>query len=124
MVTITASRTLGRFGLTTDDLSAANTEYVIDDVTDYINLKAGTSIADMTGAAGTKEVTLSGDQNAVFMLIMSIMLKDVKALTISSSTTLGMMSVSESIGAQPVNVQRLVKDAIRDLKGGNFKRTF
>ncbi len=57
--TLTAAIALAQNNYTTTDLSAANTEYLIDDAIDYVNHLAGTSISNLTGDAGSKSVSLT-----------------------------------------------------------------
>ena len=127
MTTLTAAIVLERFDLTTADFSAVATEYLIDDVIDYINLEAGTSISNLAGVAGAKTVTVTSGQNAAIKLILSLMLKDVKAMATSTSQTLGQMSMSESISESvsqaSIGVQGMIDKALKRLTGMALKRT-
>ncbi len=59
MVTVSniAQRILDENGYTTSDISLTNLEYLIDNAIDTVNLRAGTSIADLSGSAGSKSIT-------------------------------------------------------------------
>lgn len=99
MVTYTALIALAENGYTITDISAANLEYIIDRAIDYVNALAGTSIADMTGAAGTKTATFTDAQNAVVGLLVTCMLREMKRTSLSNSTSTSNASgTSSSIG--------------------------
>lgn len=98
MVTVTAAIVLAENGYTTDDFSAVNIEYMMDNVIDTINLMAGTSIAALTGTAGSKTATLTRAENPVFQMLMSMVLRENKKTSLSnSSSTSGSESASSSV---------------------------
>lgn len=86
MVTYTALIALAENGYTITDIPAATCEYIIDRAIDYVNMRVGASIAALTGAAGTKNVTLTRDQSAVVGLLMTCMLREAKKSSLSNST--------------------------------------
>lgn len=103
MVTYTALIALAENGYSITDISAANCEYIIDRATDYVNLLADTSIADMAGVAGVKTVTLTDDQNAVVGVLVSCMLREMKRTSLSNSTSTG-TSTSGSLGVGNISM--------------------
>lgn len=147
MVSLTAAIALAQNGFTTADLTAVNTEYVIDNAIDFVELEAGVTIGDMTGVAGSKTVTLTGPQNAVLSLLVSLMLREVKKTTLTNSSStasssstakavsIGGLSVSDSAilssaisAATSLNnasdfTREMFKQGIKRLIGSSFKRT-
>ncbi len=95
--------------------SLTNVEGIIDDIIDYINVEAGTSISAMSGTAGSKTVTLTREQNAVIKLILPVTLKERK-YKISTSSALGPASISESVGSQDSVFKEMFWKAINRLK--------
>lgn len=61
-----AQRILDENNWTTSDISTTNLEYRIDDAIDYINLKTGLAIADLSGTAGSKSLT--GTDSQIFCI--------------------------------------------------------
>jgi hypothetical protein len=98
--TLTAEIAIEKNGYVVDtDFSEINVEYQIDDLLDYINLLAETSIASMSGTAGSKSVTLSRDENAAVSIGIACMLREAKKTTLSnSSSTSNSTGASSSIG--------------------------
>ena len=62
-ITTVASTLLTQNNWTTP--AAATYEYLIDDVIDFVNAETGSSIADLSGAAGSKSLVTSTDAEAV-----------------------------------------------------------
>jgi len=146
MVTYTALIALAENGYTTTDITAANCEYIIDRAIDYVNLLAGTSIADMAGGAGVKTVTLTDNQNAVVGVLVTCMLRAMKQTSLSnssstsnssgtsSSVNVGGMGASDSstvstainaasaLGRSDDFTRKLFDDALRRLVGSSFRR--
>ena len=58
MVTVEniAQRILDENSYTVSDISLTNLEYLIDNAIDTVNLRAGTTIADLTGSAADKDI--------------------------------------------------------------------
>lgn len=52
-----AQRILDENGYSTGDISLTNLEYLIDNAIDTVNLRAGTTIADLSGSAESKSIT-------------------------------------------------------------------
>jgi len=73
MVSVAYSDLQTVLNLTTNDISAANTETLIDWAIDLLNLYGNVSISNMSGVAGSKTVTLTSKQRgAVFFVARSI----------------------------------------------------
>ena len=127
MVSLTAARTLARNYYESTDFdpdadettSYTNVEYLIDDLIDWVNTEAGTSISSMSGTAGEKTVTLTAAQNAVISMILPVLLRDTK-YRINNSSGLGPASVSESIGGMDTSSKQLFYKALKRLRGVSF----
>jgi hypothetical protein len=105
-----------------EDTGKTNVEYMIDSAIDYVNLEAETSISNLSGSAGSKTVTVTASQNAVLKLLLTAMLREAKFKG-SSSLGMGGLSVSDTLVTQPPIFQSLFKNALRRLRGMDFKRT-
>ncbi len=129
MTEITAAKVLGRYNYETTDFdpdedettSLTNVEYIIDDVIDFINAEAGTSMSNMAGVAGSKTVTVTGAQNAAIKMVLPVVLKETKYKT-SVSSGLGPASMSESVGSQDRIFRDMFWRAISRLRGRSFLR--
>lgn len=53
-------------------------EYKIDDAIDYVNLKAGTIIANLSGTVGAKSFTYNAGENVPVKQLVNLMLKAYK----------------------------------------------
>ena len=130
MATLTAAIVLDRFFYESTEFdpdadetaSYTAVEYIIDDVIDFVNTEAGTSIAALTGAAGSKTATVTGPQNAAIKLVLGVTLKETR-YKISTNSTLGPMGVSESVGAQDPLFRKMLFNALNRLRGRSFVRT-
>jgi hypothetical protein len=94
----TATIALAESGYTTDDVTAINAEYIIDNAINFVNLEAQLSISALSGTAGSKTVTLTRDQYAVVSILSTAMLRETKKTSLTNSTSTG-TSTSGSIGA-------------------------
>ena len=131
MADITAETVLARFFYQSTDFDPAsnpsettsytNTEYIIDEVIDFINSEAGTSISNLTGAVGSKTVTVTGPQNASLKLVLGFYLKDAK-YKINESSGLGPASVSESVYSQDPVIKKMLWKSLDRLRGVSFDR--
>jgi len=65
MPTITATQIKNENNWTDEDITDTNLEYLIDNIINYVNLIAGTSISNLSGTAGTKSVTVTSSQDFV-----------------------------------------------------------
>ena len=70
-----AQRILDENNYTTSDCNLTNTEYLIDNAVDYVNLQAGTSIADLAGSAESKTLTGTEDEIAIVKVLSSLLLR-------------------------------------------------
>ena len=80
MVTISniAQQILDENNYTEADISKTNLEYLIDNAIDYINLVAGTSIADLSGTAGSKSLTATENEIVAIKLLTVLLLRAYK----------------------------------------------
>ena len=105
-------------------ITATNLEIMIDSAIDTVNSDAGTSISYMTGAAGSKTITVTGDQAAAIkpLVAMKITSRDIQGAS-SSSMTLGGLGESQSTSssANDMNAE-LYEKAVNRLRGRNFVR--
>jgi hypothetical protein len=105
MVDVSATIILAENGYTTTDFTAENTEYMIDDVIDTVNLLAGTTITALTGTAGTKTTTVTRHESPAVKTLCTIVLREAKKTSLSnSSSTSGSSSSSKSTNFGPVGV--------------------
>lgn len=103
------------------DVSAANTENLLDYAIDLLNVYGNLSISNMSGAAGSKTVTLTSKQRgAVFMVARALYYSDYRSQIISS---VGGVSITPmSITENPM-WERFLSRAARQLAGTVIKRT-
>jgi len=94
---LTALIALAENGYTTTDMTAVNTEYVIDNAIDFVNLTAEVNIPQLSGTAGTKTVTLTREQNAAVRLLVTCMLREAKKTSLTNSSSSG-TATSGSLG--------------------------
>jgi hypothetical protein len=109
-VTITAQTILNQTSYTvysagppvTGDFTLENTELMIDDAIDTVNLLFTQSIAALSGSAGAKTGTMTRDQNSVFKMLIVMMLRESKKTSLSnSSSTNGGTSTTRSTAVGP-----------------------
>jgi hypothetical protein len=91
-------------------------EYKIDDAIDYVNSQAGTSIAALGGAAGTKSFSYTAPENLAVKELVNAMLRGFK----EKGSQIGITGISiayvESDPDLKLSLQ-LVKSVIDRLKG-------
>ena len=105
MTTLTAAIVLAKNNYTTTDISAVNTEYIIDDAIDFVNFDCGQTMSNMSGGAGSKTVTVTYSQNAVLSTLLTCMLRDAKKTGLSNSdSTSASSGTSKSVGVGNINV--------------------
>jgi len=132
LTTITSAIVLSRFAYESTDFDPAsspdetvsytNVEYIIDDVIDFINSEAGTSISNLAGVAAAKTVTVTGAQNACIKLVLDFYLKDTK-YKINESGGLGPASVTTSVYSQDPVIKNMLWKSLDRLRGRSFERT-
>lgn len=99
MVTVSATLALGENGYTVDtDISAINTEYNIDKCIVYLNTDAGTSVAKLSGEAGSKTTTCTDDEYAALSMLIELILRE-RMKTAGTSNDASSESTSRSAGA-------------------------
>ena len=73
-----AQRVLDENNYTTSDISKTKLEYLIDNSIHYINLQAGTTIADLDGSAESKSLTATDSEIFVVKSLSSLILRAYK----------------------------------------------
>jgi len=119
-----AQRILDENGYTTSDLntSLANIEYLIDNAIDFINLEAGTSIADLSGTAASKSLTGSENEIVVVKALSALCLRGFKDKGPNISVTA--VNVVETMTDPHYRLySNWVKTGINRLRGRSFMRT-
>jgi hypothetical protein len=112
-VTITAQSILDQTGYTvysagppvTGDFTLINTELMIDDAIDTVNLMFTQAIAALSGTAGSKTGTMTRDQNSVVKMLLVLMLREGKKTSLSNSTsTNGSTSTNQQVGVGAISI--------------------
>ena len=122
MTVITGALLQSELGTTVD---TADLEVIVDSAIDSVNSDAGTSIGYMTGAAGSKTITVTALEAAAIkpMVAMKLISRATSGAS-SSAFALGSVSSSQSASssAGDVNADQY-RRAIAVLCGRTFKRT-
>lgn len=124
MVTVTniATQILNENNYTTNDITATNLEYLIDNAIDYVNMETATSIADLSGSAGTKSITGTEAEIITVKAGSVLMLRAYKDR--GPNTGLGNMSISTVIAdPQYAFFSELFKMSLNRLRGRSIERT-
>jgi len=122
VITTIAQRILDENNWVVSDISLTNLEYVIDNAIDYINMEAGTSIADLSGAADSKSLTGTDSEIAVVKLLSVLMVRAYKDR--GPQVTTGTMGVQAVISDPQYHLfTKLVTRGINRLSGRSFERT-
>ena len=121
LITTIAQRILNENGYSTSDISLVNLEYLIDNAIDYVNMEAGTSIADLGGAAAAK--TLTGSEPEIFMVktLSGLMIRAYK----EHGPQVGLSSMSISLVSTDPNFKvywSLFQNGLNRLRGKSFER--
>ena len=95
MVTITAQNILDENNYTITDISLVNAESLIDNAINYVNLRAGLSMSAMSGTAGSKTASLTGNQSVIVKLLSTLMVR--AYVDRGPNTTVGGLSVTSII---------------------------
>lgn len=99
MATHTATTLLADNNYTTTDLPAAAVERWVDNAVDYINQQADTAQGHMTGAEGSKTITVTDKYNAALVPLISCLLREAKKTALSNSSSTGTgTGASSSVG--------------------------
>lgn len=118
MTTITGALLKQEFAVTTN---ITDLEVIIDSAVDTVNSDAGTTIAYMTGTAGSKTLTCTGGEAAALKPLIAMKLaSNAVAGGTSYSRTMGILgeSGSQNTGATNSNSQ-LYERAITNLKNAS-----
>ena len=124
MVTISniAQQILDENNYTEADISKTNLEYLIDNAIDYINLVAGTSIADLSGTAGSKSLTATENEIVAIKLLTVLLLRAYKDR--GPNASVAGLNVSAVINDPQYTLYKELFDlAVARLRGKYFKRT-
>jgi hypothetical protein len=107
--------------LTVNDVTAANTENLLDLAIDTINLYGNQSISNMTGAAGSKTASLTQrEKSAVFILARALYHSFYRD---TEPTTVGGLSITPTEAYSNFNVQAVIKHVARQLTTRSILRT-
>jgi hypothetical protein len=91
----------------TGDFTLINTEYMMDDAIDTVNLMFTQNIAALTGTAGSKTATMTRDQNSVVKMLLVLMLREAKKTSLSnSSSTGGSSSTGKSVSVNGISMSQ------------------
>ena len=121
MVSVTYADVHNVLNLSTTELSAANTENLIDFAVDVLNLLGNVALDNMSGTAGSKTLTLTQIQRAGMLIAVRAVYygfwKDIETASV------GGMSISpENVFDNP-EVMRTLRFAARQLQSRSFERT-
>jgi hypothetical protein len=82
------------------DFTLVNVEYMIDDAIDTVNLMFSQSMANLSGTAGSKSVSVTRQQNSVLKMLLALVLRENKKTQLSnSSSTANSSGGSHSVSA-------------------------
>jgi hypothetical protein len=114
MATITAQNILDENNYTVADISLTNLAALIDNAINYVNLRAGLSMATTVGGSAT----LTGNQSVVVKLLSTLMLR--AYLDRGPNTGLGGMSVNSVITDPQYNLySAMIEAGILSLTGSS-----
>ena len=124
MVTVAniATQILNENNYTTTDITVANLEYLIENAIDYVNMEANKTIADLSGAAGSKSIV--GTEPEIFTVKCATILMLRAYLDRGPNATLSGMSVSTVIAdPQYAFWSETLQVALNRLRGRSILRT-
>ncbi len=118
-----ASRILSENGLAIADFAGLGTpltltilEYKIDDAIDYVNLQAGTTIADLTGTAESKSLVGTDSEILIVKWLSNLMLRAFKEKALQAGG-LGGINVTYVLNDPDYKISMMViEKAIERLK--------
>lgn len=117
MIAVTYADLHNVLKLTTSDISAIDTEYIIDYAIDMLNLYANQSIARMAGTPGSKTLTLTSAQRGAVLMVARALYYEYRFNPIDTP------------GMRPLNPQDtpivwdMIQAASKNLKDMAFERT-
>ncbi len=118
MVTITAQNILDENNYTISDISLVNTELLCNNAINYINLRTGLSISNMSG----QTVSVANNQAPIIVMLTGLMIRAYKDR--GPSTGIGGMSISTLISDPQYQLFKdLIDKGIDSLKSMSFQRT-
>lgn len=121
MVTVTYASLHSLLNLTTSNISAINTENLIDMAINMLNLYGDLSISAMSGSSGSKTVTLtSAEWAAVFLVCRALYYSGYKG---PDSASIAGLSYSPADLLSNPNVMVEVKHAASQLRARTMLRT-
>jgi len=123
MVAITAQQILDETGWAATDFgSKTNLEYLIDKAINYINGETGLSISNMTGAAGSKTVTVTSAQAPIIKAWTELLGR--AYINKGPSASLSAISVTEVVSDPHYRIMvMMANQGINRLRGRSFQRT-
>jgi len=107
-----------------DDITLVKLENNIDNVIDYVNLETRSSIADLTGGAGTKSLVCDEKYIPLIKLLSALMVK--AYLNKGPDSSMAGLSVSFVVSDPQYVIYRQIIDRslkLLRLRDGYFKRT-
>lgn len=121
MPAITAAQIKAENDWDGDDISDTNLEYLIDNAINHINLLAGLSMSNLSGAAGSKTVTLTSSQEPYVKMLSALLVRayidkgpDTNVAAVSATTI--------STDPHYKLFMRLINQGIQYLRGRDFER--
>lgn len=123
MATITniAQRILNENNYTVSDISLVNTEYLIKNAVEHVNLTAGTTIS-FTPSGGTQSLTGSESELLVVKTLSTLMVR--AYLDRGPNATVSGLSVATVIADPQYSLfMKILDQGINRLRGRSFKRT-
>jgi len=122
MPAVTAQQILDENGWTTGDISLANLEYLIDNAINYVNLVTGLSISNLSGAAGSKTVTVTSAQDPIIKMLAGLLVR--AYLDKGPAVNVAAVNVTQITTDPHYKVfMRIVNEGINRLRGRSFVRT-
>lgn len=121
MGTITAAQVKTENKWTADNISDTDLEYLIDNIINYINLVAGTSISNLSGGAGSKTMTSTSGQDPVVKAGVALAMR--AYLDKGPAVAVGGLNVQQIVSDPHYRfMTTLFKQGINMLRGRSFER--
>lgn len=123
MVSVTYADLHALLNITVSDISAVNTEKLLDLAVDCLNLYGQLDMSNMAGTAGSKTLNITSQQKAAIMLVArTIYYSFYGGLTSSSISSLSVTKPPDLL-SNPV-IQDSVREAARLLQESDYSRAF
>jgi len=121
MPAITANQIKIENAWSDDDITDTNLEYLIDNIINYTNLIAGTSISNLSGVAGSKTVTVTSSQDPVLKAGIALLMRAYKDK--GPNVVIQGMSVAPIVSDPHYRLMSMIfKQGINMLRGRDFER--